>query len=370
MKKIFAILLTAVIALSAAACGSSEKRDESKVSAVETTAAETTAPAADDVSLKERLDKILSDEEQAGIVRVTQNDSVIYEYANGKDENGKDLTVNSPMYVGSVSKQFCAACIMMLRDQGKLSVDDTLDKYFPEYTEGKKITIKNLLTMRSGILDMVNQGIVEGVTVDNTAEENAELIKKWIFEQPLQHVPDKTFAYSNSNFFLLGCIVEQLSGQTYPEFVRKNIFEPLGMTHSGNIDEFTDAPAWSEGLSQEKAKENPKGLTKGAGDIITNAPDMDKWLEGLSSGKVVSEESYREMTTDHNTDTGSAYGYGLFVDVLDGVGHPGAINSYFTRDYINEKEGIRFFFADNTINGNPVDPDTVSTKLLKVITGK
>ena len=95
MKKIFAILLTAVIALSAAACGSSEKREESKVSAVETTAAETTAPAADDVSLKERLDKILSDEEQAGIVRVTQNDSVIYEYANGKDENGKDLTVNS-----------------------------------------------------------------------------------------------------------------------------------------------------------------------------------------------------------------------------------------------------------------------------------
>ena len=377
MKKVFAILLTAAMAISAAACGSGEKKDGSsatEASSVETTAASaadtTAAPAADAAELKEKLDKILADEEQQGIVYVTQNGSVIYESAKGKDENGKDLTVNSPMYVGSVSKQFCAACVMMLRDQGKLSVDDTLDKYFPEYAEGKKITIKNLLTMRSGILDMVNQGVVEGVTVDNTAEENAELIKKWIFEQPLQHVPDKTFAYSNSNFFLLGCIVEQLSGQTYPEFVRKNIFEPLGMTHSGNIDEVTDAPAWSEGLSQEKAKENPKGLTKGAGDIITNAPDMDKWLEGLSSGKVVSEESYREMTTDHNTDTGSAYGYGLFVDVLDGVGHPGAINNYFARDYINDKEGIRFLLADNTFNGATADADMVATELIKAIIGK
>lgn len=339
MKKLLTVILSFALVLSAAAC-SSGNAENSNI--VQTDASETIS----DV-MKENMDSALKKNNFEGIVYLTQNGSVVYQSATGKDENGADLTIDTTMYVGSISKQFCAAAIMLLRDQGKLSVDDTLEKYFPEYLTGKNITIKNLLSMRSGIPDIA--GNVKNISPDKTKEENISAIKEWIFSQSLEFEPDSSNKYCNSNYFLLSNIVEQVSEQSYSDLIRKNFFEPLGMTHSGFIDEVKDSPAWASGLTYDTFTlgEDSAGLTQGAGDIASNAVDMDKWMTALSSGKVISPDSYREMTTNCSPDIAKGYGYGMFVPFFSGVGHSGIIGSYTSLDYINKEHGYNLFASSN-----------------------
>ena len=120
-----------------------------------------------------------------GVVYAVENGKPVASYAKGTLENGKEITLDSPMPLGSVSKQFCAAAIMLLQDQGKLSVSDTLDKYYSDYAEGKKLSLHNLLSMRSGIPELTEENS-DVVKEDATEEENVASIKKWLFSQPLQ----------------------------------------------------------------------------------------------------------------------------------------------------------------------------------------
>lgn len=346
MKRIIAVILSLVTVLSAAACTQVDNEQSGTV--------ETTGLVSDGDSIKEKMDSVLKKLGFEGIVYLTKNGTVVYQSATGADEKGNALTVDSTMYIGSISKQFCAAAVMMLSEQGKLSVNDTLDTYFPEYSDGKNITIKNLLSMRSGIPDMASKDSdaackVEGVSADKSAVENNTLIKEWIFNQPLEFEPDSTFEYCNSNYFLLSNIVEMASGENYSDFIRNNIFEPLEMTHTGFIDEIKTSPAWSEGLTYDtfKAGEATEGLTRGAGDIAANAADMYKWMSALNSGKVISIDSYREMVTNYSVDSAKEYGYGMFVSFFGGVGHSGMIGSYTSIDYINEEKGYNLFAASN-----------------------
>ena len=179
--------------------------------------------------------------------------------------------------------------ISAIQEQGKLSISDTLDKYFPEYEHAKQITLKDMLAMRSGIPNPT-EDLYDYVSVDSTEAENVEAIKKYVFEKPLDFEPDTSYAYSNTNYFLLANIIEQISGQSYNEFLRENILTPLKMTHTGTIIELGDSPAWTQGVEYKNIDLEP-GLTKGAGDVISNAADMTTWLKALSSGKVVSENS-------------------------------------------------------------------------------
>ena len=127
MNKLIAIILSAVLLCITAACSSDNS------TATETTTSKTTITDEG----KEQMDFVLVGYGFKGIVSLTQNGKIIYQYVNGKDKADNDLKADSSMYIGSTSKQFCAACIIMLRDQGKLNVDDTIDKYFPEYESGK-----------------------------------------------------------------------------------------------------------------------------------------------------------------------------------------------------------------------------------------
>ena len=238
--------------------------------------------------------------------------------ATGNTESNKPRTLDTVMPIGSVSKQFCAVAILQLRDQGKLSLDDTLSKYFPEYEIGKDITLKNLLTMRSGILDYLSVINSEEFSPNNSEEENIKRIKQSLFTQDLYTEPDTEYDYSNSNFFLLANVVELVSGQKYIDYVRKNIFEPLGMKNSGSVGETYSSLTGSEVI----------GLAKGAGDIISNVYDIDKWMTGLKSGKVISRESYEEMTTNYSPESSEKYGYGIMTGLHGGVGHSGGIGTY------------------------------------------
>lgn len=299
----------------------------------------------------ESAEEILHDYEFGGVMYAVKNGKVLSSYADGTLENGEAITIDTPMPLGSVSKQFCATAILLLQEQGKLSVDDTLDKYYPEYDNGKEITLENLLSMRSGVPDY-SDDLYNVVSVDKTDEENTASVKEWLFAKQLSYSPGSVFEYSNSNYFLLANIVEQISGKKYIDFLRENVLSPLGMTHTGFIDELTSSPAWADGLTYKKLDYQP-GLTKGAGDLISNATDMTIWINALNSGKVLSDESYKAMTADYSPSM--HYGYGLYVDFMgDGIGHPGSNGIYTSIDYINSDENMTLFLASNTTDTSSI----------------
>lgn len=337
MKKLLAILLCLVLLISSAACAA----DAPQVS--EPT--ETTGPVITD-EVKAKLDAVLQQYNYQGIVYLTHNGNVVYQSVSGTNDMGDPLTIDSPMYICSISKQFCAVAIVMLRDQGKLSLDDTLDKYFPEYTIGKDITLKHLLTMRSGICSDYTQ-VLENpeLYADKAPEEINTEMMEWIFSQPLNFEPDTKFEYSNINYILLSYVVEMVSGQSYEDFIRQNIFQPLGMTHSGFCNEVLDHPDW--GLTYDNLYPGAAlgDQPQGCGDIVTTAADLDIWMTALKSGQVVSEESYREMTTNYCADLGISYGYGLMSSIRDGWGHEGSNLGYTSRMFFSEEYGYNFYMV-------------------------
>lgn len=341
------------VLLSVTSCGTAPNKTEQTGG--------TTVSAKTDADLSAYINSKLADIKYDGIIYLTHNGNIVYQRATGTDANGEPLTIDTSLYIGSVSKQFCAAAVMILRDQGKLSVDDTIDKYFPAYDKGSDITIKHLLTMRSGIRDTVGEGFANTLPYGNTEEENTSLIKEWLFSESLLFEPGSSFRYSNTNYFLLADIVEQVSGQYYNDFLREHIFDPLDMKHTGLITEIPDSPAWAETLIFDNDVEEVKikGVAKGAGDIVSNAPDMVKWMEGLSSGKIVSPDTLREMTQDYSPDAGARYGYGLTPMFAGGVGHEGAISTYSSIDYFNPESGYCFF-----CDANGSDPGNMAWLLL------
>ena len=342
MKKIL-ILLAFVLLLTGCAADTPEPENTTVTTTVPAPAEpEPVVVVTDEV--KAQFDEILKRNQFEGIAYLTHNGEVVYQSVSGTSDMGNPLTIDSPMYVCSISKQFCAAAILMLRDQGKLSLDDTLEKYFPDYTIGKDITLHNLLSMRSGLIRDYTPVIDNPEQyADWTAEEiNAHMIR-WIFEQPLQFEPDKKFEYSNVNYILLSYIVEQISGESYEDFIRQNIFAPLGMEHSGFLSQVENHPEWEltyDALLEGSAQGDQ---CQGCGDIVTTAGDIDIWMTALRSGHVVSEESYQEMTTDYNL--GRGYGYGLTVGVRGGWMHGGTNGAYTSMAYFNKEYGYNFYIV-------------------------
>lgn len=297
-----------------------------------------------DPEIQKLLDEYVDDYEFEGVIYAEKDGSPYVSFAIGELENGDEISVDTPMPVGSVSKQVCAAAVLLLRDQGKLSVDDMIDKYFHDYPQANKITVADLLSMRAGIPEMTADGNEDLVSVDKTEAENVAAIKKWVFAQPLSFEPGKRFEYVNTNYFLLSDIVSQVSGEKYVDFLRSNFFEPLGMTHTGVIGELDSSPKLANVCNFQQLDRQP-GLTNGCGDIISNAADMKTWIKALASGKVISEESYKAMTTSYSDEQ---YGYGMYTSIKGGVGHYGAIGIYSAFDYINvDNDFVMIVFSDS-----------------------
>lgn len=370
MKRHLALILSAVMLCSAAACGADkgETGKEDAVSQISVQSAKEEETAQSDpfaaVSVVDQsedseavdpqtfVEQVMEKYLFEGIVYAEKDGKPVAVCARGNDESGKPLTADTPMPIGSVSKQFCAAAILRLAEQKKLSLDDTVGTYFPEYTAAKEVTLKQLLSMRSGVPNFTEE-LFTITKNDNTDEENTELIKKWIFEKPMDFNPGEGYTYSNSNFMLLGNIVEQVTGQPYAAYLRENFFEPLGMTHTGTISEMTESAQWTGGVSYQHIDLQP-GLTKGAGDILSNGADISLWLNALSSGKVITDESYQAMTTNYTEEQG--YGYGIRTNFFGGIGHPGSIGSYVALDYIQPEEHLTFFLASSSLSENGMFP--------------
>lgn len=340
----------------------SAKKTEKKSNKKTKTSSAVPVSSSVDPDMQAMLEKKLESLNFNGVAIVSKNGKILCEAANGKLSSGskRDIGLDTKFAIASCSKQFTAASVMILKEDGKLSVNDTLDKYFPEYKYGKKITIKNLLTMRSGIPDFLNDNASFSkydVSKNASEKKNREVTRKWIFSHGLNFTPDGAYDYCNSNYFLLAEIVEKVSGKSFSEFLKERIFKPLGMNDTGSNEElgYADNLAVSErdpwDLPGAKGKNIPitirvKGLNVGNGGLISTARDMDKWLTSLREYTILSEKSVKEMTTDYNP-YADHYGYGVQVTKDGACWHVGSLDYYASYSYTVPKKGYNFFAVTN-----------------------
>ncbi len=316
-------------------------------------------------SLITALGDSFADVDFNGVAYAVYGDEVILNY-------GREYDSKTVYRIASVSKQFTAASILMLCEQGRLSTSDTLDKFFPDYGGADKVQIHHLLAMRSGIGDYVtaykdSDNIPDGLSAGNTAEQNRRVIEKWIFENTVP-APDITYDYSNSNFFLLAEIIEQVSGMPYEDFITKNILEPLKMSSTGFQDTWTktDLPLADGYGDGEYGFYEYKGIRYGCGDMMSDAEDLVIWAREFIKGenRLLSGNTVSQMTTNYEN---AGYGYGLMLDEnYKVVYHSGSLPPYHSMLAVFPGESVIIVGLDNR---EPSELYGVYEKLLKNANG-
>lgn len=234
--------------------------------------------------------------------------------------------------IGSMTKQFTATAIMMLVEEGKVSLDDPVKKYFPAAPETwQHITIKHLLNHTSGIQNHV--AVPEFMNLFQTnvglfqpSLTRAELIKLF-FKLPLEFKPGETWAYDNTGYYLLGIIVEQSSGKSFWQFLDERIFKPLGMTNTRSTDPRPIIPNRASGYEwQNNSFENRSVLTPfvafSAGALLSTAADLARWDAALYTETLLKKSSLEQMWASAKTNNGAtapfSYGFGWFIDRYHG----------------------------------------------------
>lgn len=256
-------------------------------------------------------------------------------YGSTALKDGVPVTADTPFAIGSVSKQFTCAAILLLAQDGKLSIDDPVAKYFPKLTKADKIRIQDLMGHTSGYpdyypLDFLDRRMKNAIALDDLIHQYAG--GKLDFE------PGEKYSYSNTGFIILGRIVEKVSGVSLGEFLEQRVFKPLGMTNT-KLDPDPKTPGLSTGHTAhllgdgEAAIPEGKGWLHGAGGIYSTANDLAKWDIGLLSGKVVNDANLKQLETPRKLNDGKRryYSYGLSITERDGetiLAHGGAVSGF------------------------------------------
>lgn len=304
-------------------------------------------------NIETKIDDIL-DGNLTGFVFVVKDGESVYSKGFNKGDDHQQFSSDTVFRIGSDTKQFTATGIMLLQEQGKLSVNDTLDKYFPEYSHGKEITLHNLLSMHSGLTDYSDYFAQLNLTVDNEAQNKANILQ-FILDADLISKPNEIFQYNNSNYFLLAEIIERVSGMTYEEYITENIFKPLDMKSTGIYKNYEkDGAVIAKPLYPTGAEDdfNKPGATFGAGDIMSNADDLAKWLKAFEGGSILSDESIKAVSTSYSTENDSyEYGYGWFIS-NNGIYHGGNISEYSAMLFTSPEEKYSIIILSNEISGN------------------
>lgn len=243
-------------------------------------------------------------------------------------------TSTTKFKLASVSKQFTAMAIMILQEKGKLNVDDKLSKYIPDYPNGDKITLYNLITHTSGITNVTSLPFFDSVKVmPHTYEQLISYFKN----KPLEFEPGTKMSYSNSGYVLLSYIIEKASGKPYGEFMQEAIFKPLGMKNSGLYSNKEVLKNMALGYSEtETGVENvpyiDMSIPSGAGALYSTVEDMYLWDQALYTEKLVKKSSLEKIFTPFKDN----YAYGVKVDTYAGhkmINHSGGIEGFATITY-------------------------------------
>jgi len=291
--------------------------------------------AAPDVARMEQvIQSYVSAKQFMGSVLVAHGKDIVLDKGYG-DANIEWEIPNSPstkFRLGSVTKQFTAASILLLEERGKLSVDDPVKKYIPDAPAAwDKITIFNLLTHTSGIPNFTS--FPEYASLEPFATTPAQLVARFR-DKPLDFQPGEKWSYSNSGYILLGYLIEKISGKSYEKFVQENIFTPLGMKDSGYDSNSAIIPHRAAGYVPTPSGPLNAGYINmtvplSAGALYSTTHDLLFWEQGLFGGKLLSAASLQKMTTPFKSD----YAFGLGVRTVNGhkvIDHGGGIEGFNT----------------------------------------
>jgi CubicO group peptidase (beta-lactamase class C family) len=274
------------------------------------------------------------------ILGVTRAGKLVYEkgYGMADLERDRPITSSSIFHVASISKQFTAMAILLLEQQGKLSIDDDVHKYIPELPDyGKRITLRNLLGHTSGIRDQWTLLSIAGWREDDLITED-DVMWAVTRQRALNFNPGDEYLYSNSGFTLLAVIVKRVSGHSLREFADEQIFKPLGMTHTHFHDDHTmvvpnRTSAYLPRKSGGWSVSIPVFDTYGATSLFTTAEDLLKWEQNFADAHVGSVALLARMQQEGTLNDGSPTGYALGLSVgkhrgVREVGHGGADAGY------------------------------------------
>ena len=305
----------------------------------------TTEPAPAQDKKARAVDELFADLSKPGspgcALAVGRDGKVVYEngYGLANVEQSVAITPQTVFDIGSTSKQFTAASILLLEQQGKLSLQDDIRKYIPEIPDyGHQITILNLLNHTSGIRDYLTLFLLAGVDIDSVTTDD-DALAVIARQKASNFAPGSDWLYSNSGFFLLSVIVKRVSGKSLREFAAENIFTPLRMNQTVYRDEHTQLVA-NRALAYEP-KEAGAGFTlnisyfeqTGDGAVHTSVEDLLRWDENFYSGKVGGKAFLAEIQEPGKLNNGKTLDYakGLFVGEYRGlhfVAHGGSWGGY------------------------------------------
>lgn len=330
----------------------------------------------------EKVDALVQKYADAGLlngaVLVAENDEVIYKNGFGYANMEWDI-VNTPetkFRIGSVTKQFTAALILQLAEEGKLDVHDPVSKYLPDYAkpQGDQVTIHHLLTHTSGIVSMTNMREFMQDRVRD-AFDSAEMME--VFgPEPLEFEPGTQFNYSNSGYYLLGVIIEQITGQPYDEVLRERLLDPLGLADTGydHYGEIQDRSATGYRRVPggfEHAFYLDTSIPYAAGMMYSTVEDLFRWDRALRAGKVFQKPETQALMYEPFLNN---YAYGWVVrDVPMGdrtvktIGHDGGIFGFATTFVRFPDDGHMVVVMDNTENNKTGE---IAQKLAALLYGQ
>jgi D-alanyl-D-alanine carboxypeptidase len=299
-------------------------------------------------ALREKIDaiahKALTD---TGIpsasIAIVQGGAITYlqAYGNGRIEPHMPAVPAMRYSVGSISKQFTATAVLLLAEQGKLTLDDPVSRFVPNLTRGSEVTIRQLLSHTSGYQDYWPQDYVPPFMLQTTTAD--KILDQWA-RKPLDFDPGTEWQYSNTNFVIAGLIVEKASGEPLLQFLSEHIFEPLGMKSVINIDQNrlteTDATGYLRyalGPPRLAPKEG-KGWLFAAGELAMPAEDLAKWDISIINQTVLQPASYAQFEKEVVLKNGLGTRYGLGIDIRQEFGqraleHGGEVSG-FTADNV------------------------------------
>jgi D-alanyl-D-alanine carboxypeptidase len=305
-----------------------------------------------DPALQSRVDRIAQQvlEETAvpsASVAIVQHGKLVYTHAYGSARLATATTPAIPATpamrysIGSISKQFTAAAILLLQEEGKLSIDDPVGKYVPGLTQGDVVTIRQILSHTSGYQDYWPEDYV--MTPMLHPESSQQIIDTWA-KKPLDFESGTQWQYSNTNYVIAGRIVESITGHPLMEFLTSRIFHPLGMKSVWNSDEakLTQADAnayYRHALGPLRvAPKEGRGWMFAAGELAMTAHDLALWDESLIAQSVLKPESYKQMFAEVKLKDGKGTHYGLGVEVIDRDGHRSIEHSGEVSGFVSDNE--------------------------------
>lgn len=323
------------------------------------------------------LQEVTKGETSGVAVLVARDGKIVFQGGFGLAdlERKTPVTVETKFRIGSITKQFTAAAILKLAEQGKLAVTDPLSKFFPDFPRGGEVTLRHLLTHTSGIhsytdkpdfLAKVSQPIAPAALVESFKND------------PPDFAPGAGFHYDNSGYFLLGEIVAKISGKPFGEYLRATFFEPLGMKDTGVFVNANPPAGMARGYSAVDGKITPAldwnmSWAGGAGALYSTVGDLFRWDEALFGGRVVNEASFQAATTPvvlpPNVD-GMKYGYGLVMSEfkrLPTIGHSGGLNGW-SSDLLRLPEQHCTVVA--LANASPPPPELAPAKISHALAEK